>query len=146
MQCVIVFLFFKQKTAYEMRISDWSSDVCATDLAGRNPDDGRNAIVAAAEIAVRLAAERRPTLAVNPARIEGGGPNNVVPDLAALRVNFRPKAADEIVRARAALDAAVAAVTAKSDVRIDVHGSFNRRPKPIAPGHARLFDLVTRSK
>src|SRR3546814_19794656 len=29
--CVIVF-FFKQKTAYEMRISDWSSDVCSSDL------------------------------------------------------------------------------------------------------------------
>src|SRR3546814_9108084 len=28
----IVFLFFKQKTAYEMRISDWSSDVCSSDL------------------------------------------------------------------------------------------------------------------
>src|SRR3546814_3174894 len=33
--CVIVgcFFFFKQKTAYEMRISDWSSDVCSSDLA-----------------------------------------------------------------------------------------------------------------
>src|SRR3546814_7935179 len=30
---VIVFFFFKQKTAYEMRISDWSSDVCSSDLA-----------------------------------------------------------------------------------------------------------------
>src|SRR3546814_15043385 len=30
--CVCVF-FFKQKTAYEMRISDWSSDVCSSDLA-----------------------------------------------------------------------------------------------------------------
>src|SRR3546814_18403127 len=29
-----VFFFFKQKTAYEMRISDWSSDVCSSDLAG----------------------------------------------------------------------------------------------------------------
>src|SRR3546814_4121286 len=28
------FLFFKQKTAYEMRISDWSSDVCSSDLTG----------------------------------------------------------------------------------------------------------------
>src|SRR3546814_9643216 len=35
--CVIfVFFFFKQKTAYEMRISDWSSDVCSSDLR----DDG----------------------------------------------------------------------------------------------------------
>src|SRR3546814_18012830 len=30
--CAIIF-FFKQKTAYEMRISDWSSDVCSSDLA-----------------------------------------------------------------------------------------------------------------
>src|SRR3546814_9149077 len=28
----LVFFFFKQKTAYEMRISDWSSDVCSSDL------------------------------------------------------------------------------------------------------------------
>src|SRR3546814_5548938 len=30
----IIFFFFKQKTAYEMRISDWSSDVCSSDLKG----------------------------------------------------------------------------------------------------------------
>src|SRR3546814_7560234 len=30
-----VFFFFKQKTAYEMRISDWSSDVCSSDLSSR---------------------------------------------------------------------------------------------------------------
>src|SRR3546814_4056815 len=30
---VFIVFFFKQKTAYEMRISDWSSDVCASDLA-----------------------------------------------------------------------------------------------------------------
>src|SRR3546814_3452002 len=29
------FFFFKQKTAYEMRISDWSSDVCSSDLSGQ---------------------------------------------------------------------------------------------------------------
>src|SRR3546814_10980571 len=35
--------FFKQKTAYEMRISDWSSDVCSSDLAGDDftPDSSR---------------------------------------------------------------------------------------------------------
>src|SRR3546814_385414 len=31
---VVIFFFFKQKTAYEMRISDWSSDVCSSDLIG----------------------------------------------------------------------------------------------------------------
>src|SRR3546814_10470892 len=30
--CLACFFFFKQKTAYEMRISDWSSDVCSSDL------------------------------------------------------------------------------------------------------------------
>src|SRR3546814_7116215 len=30
--------FFKQKTAYEMRISDWSSDVCSSDLVAFGPD------------------------------------------------------------------------------------------------------------
>src|SRR3546814_2008928 len=30
--CLFFFVFFKQKTAYEMRISDWSSDVCSSDL------------------------------------------------------------------------------------------------------------------
>src|SRR3546814_3262088 len=35
--CSLCFFFFvKQKTAYEMRISDWSSDVCSSDLLARN--------------------------------------------------------------------------------------------------------------
>src|SRR3546814_4810065 len=34
---MFLFFFFKQKTAYEMRISDWSSDVCSSDLLGRWP-------------------------------------------------------------------------------------------------------------
>ncbi|CAN5350126.1 hydrolase [soil metagenome] len=110
--------------------------------AGRNPDDGRNAIVAAADLALRLAAARGPGLAVNPARIEGGGPNNVVPDFALLRVNFRPATRDDIARAQLLLDTVVAAVATEHDVRIEVHGSFNRPPKPIDPGAARLFDLV----
>src|SRR3546814_8370963 len=42
MQCVTIVFFFKQKTAYEMRISDWSSDVCSSDLhlpADAEPDE-----------------------------------------------------------------------------------------------------------
>src|SRR3546814_9059830 len=39
----LVFFFFKQKTAYEMRISDWSSDVCSSDL-----DNGMNSKMNAA--------------------------------------------------------------------------------------------------
>ncbi len=110
--------------------------------AGRNPEEGRNAIVAAADIALRLNAVKGPRLAVNPARIEGGGPNNVVPDHAVLRVNFRPHGHGEIEHARAEIDAAVATVAADHDVGIAVHGSFNRPPKPIDAGAAKLFELV----
>src|SRR3546814_18352636 len=42
--CFVFFFFFKQKTAYEMRISDWSSDVCSSDLqrqGGRRDQDVR---------------------------------------------------------------------------------------------------------
>src|SRR3546814_10148901 len=35
--CVCVCFLFKQKTAYEMRISDWSSDVCSSDLYAGHP-------------------------------------------------------------------------------------------------------------
>src|SRR3546814_13560839 len=38
-----MFFFFKQKTAYEMRISDWSSDVCSSDLPSAAPTDGASA-------------------------------------------------------------------------------------------------------
>src|SRR3546814_9793674 len=34
---IVCIFFFKQKTAYEMRISDWSSDVCSSDLPPRAP-------------------------------------------------------------------------------------------------------------
>src|SRR3546814_10478014 len=40
---LVAFFFFKQKTAYEMRISDWSSDVCSSDLRGVACDCASNA-------------------------------------------------------------------------------------------------------
>src|SRR3546814_16337820 len=45
---IVIFFFFKQKTAYEMRISDWSSDVCSSDITKlqRSSPDGRAASIA----------------------------------------------------------------------------------------------------
>src|SRR3546814_1848525 len=42
--CALGFFFFKQKTAYEMRISDWSSDVCSSDLAKYFPPETKAAM------------------------------------------------------------------------------------------------------
>jgi glutamate carboxypeptidase len=110
--------------------------------AGRNPEEGRNAIVAAADLTLRLAEMKGPTLSVNPARIDGGGPNNVVPDRAVLRINMRPLTAADQQRAQAALEEAVAAVAAAHDVRINMHGGFARPPKPIDAAAEKLFQLV----
>src|SRR3546814_6346325 len=49
----MLFFFFKQKAAYEMLISDWSSDVCSSDLLGKHPvvvGDPRSAQRAAAAL------------------------------------------------------------------------------------------------
>lgn len=110
--------------------------------AGRNPEDGRNAVVAAADLALRLAAVRRAGLSVNPARIDGGGPNNVVPDRAVLRVNFRPADAGAAAEADIAIDAAIRAVETAHQVRIERHGGFNRPPKPLDDAAEALFALV----
>ena len=113
--------------------------------AGRNPQDGRNAVVAAGDLALRLARSGCEGFTVNPARIEGGGPNNVVPDLAVLRVNFRPRDRAAIATAGVLIHATADAVGADHAVTVDVHGGFTRPPKPVDPAAARLFDLVGRA-
>src|SRR3546814_8568362 len=55
LDCILlVIFFFKQKTAYEMRISDWSSDVCSSDLASAQ-DQNAHAIGKRTERRCRLA-------------------------------------------------------------------------------------------
>src|SRR3546814_2365491 len=57
------FFFFKQKTAYEMRISNWSSDVCSSDLATRRP---RMALSTSGASAVHSPTTSAPTRAAAP--------------------------------------------------------------------------------
>jgi glutamate carboxypeptidase len=110
--------------------------------AGRNPADGRNAVVAAAELALRLSMSKSEGLSINPARIEGGSPNNVVPDLAILRVNMRPRtSADQEIGVRLIAEA-IDQITKQHEVQIEVHGGFGRPPKPMTNNTEALFKLV----
>jgi len=113
--------------------------------AGRNPEDGRNAIVAASELALRLAMSKTPGLSVNPARIDGGGPSNVVPDLAILRVNMRPRTTDDQEIAGRLIAKAVDETAKQHEVYIEVHGGFGRPPKPLTEDAEALFRLVSRA-
>ena len=110
--------------------------------AGRNPQDGRNALVAAADLAVRLKSLQTPDISINPAKIEGGAANNVVPDDAVLRFNIRPQAPEAASTFENQLRDAIAAIEAEHDVSLHVHGGVTRPPKPVDAPAQRLFDLV----
>ncbi len=113
--------------------------------AGRNPRDGRNALLAAADLALRLAAAQGPELSINPARIDGGGPNNRVPDLAVLRFNIRPQTAAAAALAQARIAELTAQVAGLHEVSIALHGGFSRPPKPVDAAARSLFALVMRA-
>ncbi len=110
--------------------------------AGRNPQDGRNAIVAAADLALRLKHMETATLSVNPARIDGGSANNVVPDHAVLRFNIRPRAVTDADRFAVALRGLIAEIEREHEVSIHLHGGLSRPPKPLDPPAEALFGLV----
>ncbi|TCD06346.1 hydrolase [Erythrobacteraceae bacterium CFH 75059] len=110
--------------------------------AGRNPQDGRNAVVAAADLALRLKALDDDSLRVNPAKIEGGSGNNVVPDHAVLRFNIRPADDPAARRFPAAFRTLVEEVERTHDVTCRVHGGVSRPPKPVDARAQALFNLV----
>src|SRR3546814_12991875 len=58
-----MFFFFKQKTAYEMRISDWSSDVCSSDLGSTGLQGAGQLRI---EVAVLLIAQQKAAFVVEP--------------------------------------------------------------------------------
>ena len=110
--------------------------------AGRNPEAGINAIVAAADLVLALTGLAGADITVNPAKIEGGSANNVVPDLALVRFNIRPRSVEAAARFAEGLDRAIAGLCAARGVSAHVHGGLSRPPKPLDPPAERLFHLV----
>lgn len=110
--------------------------------AGRNPQDGRNALVAAADLILRLKSMEREDITINPAKLEGGGPNNVVPDHAVLRFNIRPKSTEAMQNFDTSLDDVLIAIRQEHDVGVHRHGGVTRPPKPVDEKAQKLFDLV----
>jgi glutamate carboxypeptidase len=110
--------------------------------AGRNPEDGRNAIVAAAALVLGLKALQREGLAINPARIEGGSANNVVPDHAVLRFNIRPREVALAEWFESQINLLIAEIETSHEVAIHRHGGISRPPKPLDPRAEKLFGIV----
>jgi glutamate carboxypeptidase len=110
--------------------------------AGRNPQDGRNAVIAAAALALGLKALEREGLSVNPARIDGGSANNVVPDLAVLRFNIRPRKLELAATFEAGLAELITRIEREHEVHIHRHGGMSRPPKPLDARAEKLFGIV----
>lgn len=112
--------------------------------AGRDPGEGRNAIVALAELVGQVAGLHDPGrgVLVNVARIGGGGATNVVPEFAVAEVDVRVSRtaqAAEVPRRLAALGDAVAA---RREVAVTVEGRFHRPPMPATPGSLALLEAA----
>ncbi len=122
---------------------NWSLTITGRSAhAGRNPQDGRNAIVAAAALTLGLKALERAGLTINPARIDGGGATNVVPDLAVLRFNIRPRSVDLAAAFEADLASLITRIAAEHDVAVHRHGGISRPPKAVDPRAEKLFGIV----
>jgi glutamate carboxypeptidase len=112
--------------------------------AGRAFAEGRNALAGAAALAARLhdLNGRREGVTVNIARLDGGGPLNVVPDRAVLRFNARVADVEAAEWVRTALAEAISALE-PFELSIHVHGGFHRPPKPLDAAQTQLMQAVT---
>jgi len=111
--------------------------------AGRDFASGRNAILAAARIAQALGAlnGQREGVTVNVARIDGGAPLNMVPDIAVLRFNARLPDADAEAWLMRGIEEALAEGCGDG-ITADLHGGITRKPKPFVPAQQTLFEAV----
>jgi glutamate carboxypeptidase len=106
--------------------------------AGRDPHMGRNAIVAAAELSVALSKLTADGVTVNVSKIDGGGPTNVVPDLAICRFNVRAKTPPDQQKIQSQIKEVLSSFRDRDGIRMESHGGFHRPPKPLDRGTQRL--------
>lgn len=111
--------------------------------AGRNPEEGRNALVAAADVASKLMALNgaRAGLSVNPARMVAGGALNVVPDRATLKWNIRIAQPEDEPWVLAQIENSIAPYR-QDGFSARLSGHFTRAPKPMCARNNALFHWV----
>jgi glutamate carboxypeptidase len=112
---------------------------------GRDFASGRNAVLAAARLAIGLDEINRthPGLILNVGAIDGGGPANVVPDLAICRVNVRTENPEDEVHVKNAINICIEELNGEEGITAKVIGGFLSPPKiPDAAGRGLLDAVV----
>lgn len=112
--------------------------------AGREHHLGHNAINAMADFALRIEAlnGQRDEVTFNLAKIDGGGANNIVPDLAIGRFNVRMKASEDMAWIEENIKKCMDAVKQREGITLHLHGGFSRPPKPMSEANAMVFNWV----
>ena len=112
--------------------------------AGREPHLGRNAIAALAQAIEQIDSlnGQRPEVTLNVGKITGGGPTNIVPDLAICRFNIRVPDQAAIDWCSQQLDNIVKLLNEKDGITATLNGQFDRQPKPFDDRQASLFKLL----
>lgn len=112
--------------------------------AGRNPEDGRNAIALAAELALALQGlnGRREGLTLNVGYVHGGGALNIVPDLSILKFNVRTSQSSDEDWLRETVDGLLDLARRREGYALELRGGFTRPPKPVTPAISQLQGLL----
>jgi len=112
--------------------------------AGREPHLGRNAIAALADAIqeITLLNGQCPDATFNVGKITGGGPTNIVPDLAICRFNIRVPDQAAIAWCSQQLSRIVDQLSARDGITATLSGQFDRQPKPFDHHQAALFELL----
>jgi glutamate carboxypeptidase len=112
--------------------------------AGRDPHLGRNAIRAMADFihAIDNLNGQRDGVTINAGFIQGGGPVNIVPDLAILKFNVRIALPGDEIWVQKQLDRAARAINVRDGLSLELHGRFFRKPKILSKANRRLIDMI----
>lgn len=112
--------------------------------AGREYHLGRNSIATLASAMTELDQLNtlRDTITLNLARLTGGGPTNIVPDLAMVQFNIRVESLEDQAFAEQHVAQTVSRIAKLDGFEVDLHGGFGRPPKPATPQQEKLFELV----
>lgn len=112
--------------------------------AGREHHLGRNAIAAMSEFVMGIEAlnGKRDGVTFNIGKIDGGGPVNIVPELAIGRFNVRMAEKADMAWIDTNLSKLIAGLNVKDGISAHLHGGFTRPPKPLAPANKAVMDWV----
>ncbi|MFW1678275.1 hydrolase [Pontibacter sp. JAM-7] len=112
--------------------------------AGRNPEQGRNAIALAAEITLELQRlnGQQPGLSLNTGVIQGGHSTNQVPDKCVLRFNIRIAKPEDAIWCQQQLDTLIDHFRKREGFELRIQGGFSRLPKLLDSAQLSLYRHV----